>query len=287
MTRQPSRSDLAGSRYLALQRHARSEGRPAGELMQRYVLEGFLRRLTCSSYADRLVLKGGLLLAAFDIRRATRDVDLLGLRINRSPQACQSIVEEIVSIDLNDGVVFQPHTLKATSTRNDDLYSGVRVTSHATLARAQSKLSVDINVGDPVSPNPIRTRLPTLMDGEPLEVLAYPKGMVVAEKLVTALERGRANTRWRDFADLYLLSCGELDATEVGAALHVVADHRGIVLRPLGEALSEMGNQAQRPWTTWLMRHGPPDVPKRFATLLDIIDERSRLWLAEALKGSF
>jgi hypothetical protein len=85
--------------------------------------------------------------------------------------------------------------------RDDDVYPGVRASLEARLATARLKFSVDFNVGDPVIPAPIRTGVPVLLGGEPIEVLAYPKVMVVAEKLVTALQRGRASTRWRDFAD--------------------------------------------------------------------------------------
>lgn len=85
MKPKPTHADLAGSRYLAVQRLARAQKRATSELLQLYVLEGFLRRLTRSRHHERLVLKGGLLLAAFDVRRATRDVDLLALQTDNDP----------------------------------------------------------------------------------------------------------------------------------------------------------------------------------------------------------
>jgi hypothetical protein len=96
---------------------------------------------------------------------------------------------------------------------------------------------VDFNVGDPVVPSPIRTTIPVLLGDEPIEVLAYPKVMVVAEKLVTALQRGPASTRWRDFADLFMLVPGDLVESEIIEALRAVAGHRGVPLRPLGEVV--------------------------------------------------
>jgi len=82
----PTHADLGGARYLALQRLARAQKRPTAELLQLYILESFLRRLVRSRHDERLVLKGGLLLAAFELRRATRDVDLLALRTTTSPR---------------------------------------------------------------------------------------------------------------------------------------------------------------------------------------------------------
>jgi hypothetical protein len=99
---------------------------------------------------------------------------------------------------------------------------------------------VDINVGDPVIPAPLRTAIPVLLGDAPIEVLAYPKVMVVTEKLVTALQRGRASTRWRDFADLFMLLPGDLVEPEIIEALRTVAEHRGVPLRPLGEVLEGM-----------------------------------------------
>lgn len=99
---------------------------------------------------------------------------------------------------------FLQGTITAAAIRDDDVYPGVRASLEARLATARLKFSVDFNVGDPAIPAPIRTAVPLLL-GNPIEVLAYPKVMVVAEKLVTALQRGRASTRWRDFADLFML----------------------------------------------------------------------------------
>lgn len=90
----PSHADLAGSRYLALQRLARTQRRPTAELLQLYALESFLRRLVSSQHKEGLVLKGGMLLAAFDLRRTTRDVDLLILRSDGDTAAMKRLVEE-------------------------------------------------------------------------------------------------------------------------------------------------------------------------------------------------
>lgn len=121
MKPKPTHADLAGSRYLALQRLARAQKRATAELLQLYVLEGFLRGLTRSRHDERLVLKGGLLLAAFDLRRATRDVDLMALRIDNDPAFVERLVVEIASVDVDDDVVFLLDTTTANPIRDDDV----------------------------------------------------------------------------------------------------------------------------------------------------------------------
>jgi len=279
----PTHADVAGARYLDLQRLARAQRRTTVELLQLYVLEGFLRRLVRSTYAERFVLKGGVLMAAFDLRRATRDVDLLALRTENDPAVVASLVAEVASIEVEDGVMFLVETVATDLIRDEDIYPGVRVALDARLATARIKFSVDLNVGDPVVPGPVRTSMPVLLGGESLHVLAYPKAMVVAEKLVTALQRGRASTRWRDFADLFLLVPGDLIDDEVVIALRTVAAHRGTSLRPLVEVLAGMADEAQARWATWHERQGrPAGVPRDFAALLDALDERTRWWITNA-----
>lgn len=285
MTPKPTHADLGGARYLALQRLARAQKRPTAELLQLYVLESFLRRLVRSRHDERLVLKGGLLLAAFELRRATRDVDLLALHTDNDPQAVERLVVEVASVEVEDGVVFPPDTTTAGTIRDGDVYPGVRAVLEAHLATPRIKFSVDVNVGDPVVPAPARTAVPALLGSETIDVLAYPKSMVVAEKLVTALQRGRASTRWRDFADLFVLVEGALPEADVVEAVRAVASHRGIPLHPLAEVLAGMPNEAQRHWAVWRARHGAEArVPEDFSAVLDALDVATRDWIAAAAK---
>jgi predicted nucleotidyltransferase component of viral defense system len=279
----PTHVDLAGSRYLALQRLARAQRRSTAELLQLYVLESFLRRLVRSRHDNTLVLKGGMLLAAFDLRRATRDVDVLALRTDNDPASVQGLIVDVTSVEADDGVEFLQDTITAAVIRDEDVYPGVRASLEARLATARLRFSVDFNVGDPVIPAPIRTAVPVLLGGEPINVLAYPKVMVVAEKLVTALQRGRASTRWRDFADLFMLVPGDLVDDEIIEALRAVSRFRGVPVQPLGKVLDGMPNEAQARWATWRERQGAQDrVPEDFATVLGALDERTRTWLLKA-----
>jgi hypothetical protein len=280
----PSHGDVGGARYLALRKRALALARPTAELLQRYALEGFLARLANSRHRARLVLKGGVLLAAFDLRRATRDIDLLALGVDNDPAAVGALIAEIAAVEVDDGLEFFPTTLDTAVIRDGDLYPGVRVRLVAHLATARLRLQVDVNVGDPIAPRAELIEVPALLAGPGPRVLGYSRAMVIAEKLVTALQRGAANTRWRDFADLFLLLTSDAAATEpVALSLAAVARHRGVDLVPLGEALTGMPAVAQRRWEIWARQQGiEARVPRSFAELLQAVDERTRGWVHEA-----
>ncbi len=238
----------AGRRYLELQRKARHSGRPTDELIQLYALEGFLDRLARSAYVDRFVLKGGVLLAALDARRATRDIDLAAHDLENSAAHVLSLIREIAAIDVDDGLVFDAGHATAETIRDEDQYSGVRVTLSGTLSRATIRLHVDINVGDPIWPEPQPVQLPRLLAGT-LVVRGYPLEMVFAEKIITALARGTANTRWRDFLDLYVLIRRHgVEARTLRASMQSVAQYRGIPLSPLESTLIGFPEIAQNRW---------------------------------------
>ena len=204
MTR-PTRETTAGRVYLDLRKRARAEGRGTDELLVLYVLERFLYRLSISVHRDRLVLKGGMLLAVFEERRPTRDVDLLGMAIANDVESVAALVTEITAIEVDDGVVFRPEQLTTQTIREQDVYAAVRVTMPATVATAEVALKVDVNVGDPVTPAPVEVTYPALLD-EPFTMIGYPLETVLAEKLVTMIARGDTTTRDRDFADVWLLT---------------------------------------------------------------------------------
>lgn len=149
----PSRATAGGRLYLDLQAWAHREGRPTDELLLLYVLERFLYRLSRSEHRDRLVLKGGMLLAAFGERRPIADVDLLGRTMSNGADALAALVRDVLTVRVeDDGVVFDADRLRTEVIREADPYSGVRLTIPAHLARARLPLRVDANMGDPVTP---------------------------------------------------------------------------------------------------------------------------------------
>lgn len=187
-SKQPTRATVDGRAYLDLQNLARRQRRPTDELHQLYALEGFLARLATSAHADRLVLKGGVLLAAYDVRRPTRDVDMLARDTSNKREDVLRLVQGIASARLDDGLVFDAARATADVIRDEDEYSGIRVALSAALASARLSMHVDVNVGDPIWPEPRRVELPRLLGGT-ITLAGYPLPMVYAEKITTALQR--------------------------------------------------------------------------------------------------
>ncbi len=147
-----SNDTLAGRRYLHLQREAKRTGRPTDELIQLYALECFLDRLVHSKFAETFILKGGVLLAALDARRPTRDIDFAARAIENTTENVLAAVQAIAAISLEDGMEFDSIGATAETIREEDSYSGIRVTLG--VSRAMIRFHVDVNVGDPIWPGP-------------------------------------------------------------------------------------------------------------------------------------
>ncbi|MGO8823749.1 MAG: nucleotidyl transferase AbiEii/AbiGii toxin family protein [Acidimicrobiales bacterium] len=154
------RDSTAGRAYLDLQQMARRRGRPTQELLLTYVLERFLFRLSRSEYRDRLVLKGGMLLAVLGSRRPTGDVDLLARAIDNDVVAIADVVRTVLSVTVDDGVTYEADEMTAQVIRDAALYSGVRLSVPSRIERAKVVLRLDVNVGDPVTPPSGRRRVP-------------------------------------------------------------------------------------------------------------------------------
>lgn len=265
----PNRGSAGGRAYLDLRAKARREGRPTDELLVLYILERFLYRLSISDYRSRLVLKGGMLLAAFDERRPTADVDLLAKAIANDVDVISGVVREVLAVEVDDGVTFEPEGLRAQVIRDADPYTGVRITVPARVDRARHPLRIDINVGDPVTPEPEEVSYPALLE-EPFELIGYPLVTVLAEKIVTMIDRGDATTRDRDFADVYVLTGRhEVDAEQLAAAIRATGTHRGSDLRPLRSVLVDLATARQPDWARFLARSGLDDAAP--ATLAEAV----------------
>lgn len=269
MTDQPDEPGRA--RYFQLQRLARQHGRDTQELLTLYALEGLLARLAQSGHRDQLVLKGGMLLAAFGQRRPTRDLDMHAQQLAGDVNTVRGLVSDLATVPLEDGLRFDAAGARAQVIRDDEEYSGVRVALDATLHTARLKIKVDVNVGDPIWPAPQEVTVPRLLDEPPLVLRGYPLHMVLAEKLVTAIDRGTANTRWRDFADVYLLTGQHpLEASDMHEAIRRVADHRLVALAPLAEVLHGLPELAQDKWSAWRAKQELTDrLPVEFVHVLD------------------
>lgn len=278
----PTRQTPGGRAYLDLQNRARREKRTTQELLTLYVLERWLARLAASPHANTFVLKGGLLLAVFDARRSTADADLLARHLANDQDTITNRVKDIAQVVLaeDDGVEYLAETTIADTIREDSDYTGVRVAMNCHVSTAAVKLRLDINVGDPVTPAPQLIELPSQRPDIPaVSLLGYPLETVIAEKASTAIALGEANTRVRDYADLYTLTGRHtIDCAMMRAALRATAAHRGVTLQPLSAVIGDLATIRQSPYQAFRRRlgadgeHLPTDLTDVVAGVIRFVD---------------
>lgn len=177
-------------------------------LLTRYANERLLYRLSTTKHRERFVLKGAMLMMTwFDDQqfRPTRDLDLLGSG-NSDPKAMLATFHEICGVQLDDGVVFDTKGLTVDFIREEHEYSGLRIKTTATIGGARVRVVIDIGFGDAIEPGATELELPVLLDLPAPRLRAYPRETVIAEKFQAIVVLGRANSRMKDFFDIWLLS---------------------------------------------------------------------------------
>lgn len=291
MTPKPQHGTPAGDATLAIQKLARQTGGDVQELQTLYVLEALLARIASSDHRDDFVLKGGVLLAAFAARRPTKDIDLQATGFTNDAEDVTSRARTIAAIDLNDGVVFDPDSVSASVIREGDAddYPGVRVRIVGVLGRARLSVGIDVNFGDPIWPASRLIELPRIvpLGLPPVTLFGYPLAMVFAEKIITAIDRGEGNTRWRDFADVYTLArLHRIDADELRASMETVAEYRHVTLTPLLPQLADMPDRAQAKWRAWRARvHREQELPELFGDVLRAVSRFADPALTRSASG--
>ena len=186
---------------------AHARGQPMELLLTRYALERLLHRLSLSPHRERFVLKGAMLLATWfdEPHRATRDVDLLGFG-DAADDALLGTFREIMAVEVDDGVSFDLKGLRIEAIREEVEYGGSRLRTTAALAGARIPITVDIGFGDAVEPGVEDIDLPVLLDMPSPHLRAYPLETVIAEKFHAMVVLGRANSRMKDYYDVWMLT---------------------------------------------------------------------------------
>lgn len=237
---------------------AKSRREELEQVLVRYASERLLHRLSVSKHREDFILKGAMLFIAWEgmPHRVTRDIDLLGFG-DDSVERVASVVRDLCELRVeDDGIVFDPDSVKAEEIRALDEYGGVRVTLFAKLGTAMIRTQVDVGFGDAVTPKPEELEFPTLLDFPKPKLRAYPVETVVAEKLVTIIELGMANSRMKDYFDLlYLSRTREFDGALLAKALKATAERRGVLIpdsEPFGLS-AEFGEDAakRRQWVAF------------------------------------
>lgn len=232
--------DLAASVRARLLNVAKAQGADFNQVLVRFALERILYRLSKSAHADQFLLKGALLFTVwYDMpHRPTRDADLLGF----GPGDLESIARtfrDIASVEVEDGIVFDPATINVEEIRKNAGYAGARVLISGELARARCSTQIDIGFGDAVTPGPVQAVYPVLLEDLPAPRLrTYPVYTVISEKLHAIAVLGMTNSRLKDYLDLSVLLDREaLNASTLAKAIAATFIRRGTpvpVALPIG-----------------------------------------------------
>lgn len=169
-------------------------------------MERFLERISLSKYSDKLILKGGLLIASMVgiDNRATMDMDTTIRNYNLSTEDAKKMIEDIIANPLDDGIQF---VIKSVSSIMDEAeYPGIRLKLEATLDTMKTPLKIDISTDDVITPKEVDYQYKLMFEERSIPVLAYNLETVLAEKMETILSRGTLNTRMRDYYDLMILN---------------------------------------------------------------------------------
>ena len=184
---------------------ASKDNADARVLLRMYMMERFLERVSHSKYADKFIIKGGILVTSMVgvALRSTMDIDTSIRNQNLSEEDALKMVEDISKIDLHDGVTF---IVKEASCIMDDMeYPGIRLAMNASLESMVVPMKIDISTGDIITPSAIQYSYKLMLEDRSIEVMAYNLETILAEKLQTVLSRGILNTRMRDYYDIHVL----------------------------------------------------------------------------------
>ena len=209
---------------------AKKKNISASLVLQNYMLERFLERVSLSQYRANYIIKGGFLIASMVglDSRATMDMDatIKGYPVNE--ESLQKMIEDILAVPVSDDITFR--FMSIAEIREGDEYLGYRVSLSADYGKMAVPLKLDITTGDKITPREIEFSYKLLMEDRSINILAYNLSTILAEKLETVVSRGDQNTRPRDYYDVFILTklrAGNIDMADLNAALKATSEKRG------------------------------------------------------------
>lgn len=202
---------------------ANGDSAKAQIIIRNYIMERLLERISLSKYRNHFILKGGMLISALVglENRATMDIDTTIKNLPLTVDEVTKILIEIMTIEMEDGIIF---SIKKVSEIMDEAeYPGLRVVLEAKLDTMKTPLKIDISTGDVITPGEMELEYKLMFEDRTITVYAYNMETVLAEKIETVISRGTANTRLRDFYDLFILQQEKAASIDYGK-LHMALD---------------------------------------------------------------
>jgi len=277
MTRHPS-DPFAQSVKQRLMNRCKQSGEDFNVLLTRYAIERFLYRLTRTPHASRFTLKGAVLFAIWMDKphRPTIDVDLLGAG-DPNVDDLRNVFQEVCDADAEpDGMRYDAPSVRAEEIREDNIYQGIRVKLTGYLGSARIPVQVDVGFGDVITPGPAEATFGPLLDLPPPVMAAYPPETVIAEKLDAMVALGMANSRMKDFFDLYVLSrTMSFDGDVLVGAVRATFNRRrtAIPTAPPPVLSREFASDAAKRalWSAFARRIDADQRPADFAEVVEVI----------------
>jgi hypothetical protein len=257
---------------------AKQDRRSFNELLQYFAMDRFLYRWSKSQHAKRIVLKGALMLRVWEANefRSTKDIDMLANYTSNNLDAMMQVVKDVTTVDVEpDGLNFQPATVTAERITEDADYEGVRIRFKGNLGNAVVNMQIDIGFGDIVYPGPIDKELPSMLEFPKAHLLCYSMESAIAEKFQAMVYLGDANSRMKDFFDIYTLSRQfDFDGITLAEAIQLTFRNRATEIPSEVDSFRrEFITMKESQWKAFRAKLGHGEMPESFDAIIKQISE--------------
>jgi len=271
--------NIAASVKQRLLNKSKTDNRPYQELLQYYIMERFLYRLSISQHKRHFILKGALMMVTWKSPdfRPTRDIDFLG-RMGNDPNSIRRVIESICQINVeNDGVIFDIGEKNPVSITEDGDYTGVRVFLIAHLEKTKTPFHLDIGFGDVITPSPQSIDYPAILEDLPRPNLqGYTRESVIAEKFQAMIKLDILNSRMKDFYDIwYILRQFEFMGSCLQEAMKETFANRKTDLPADPYVFStefKTNQDKQKQWVAFISRGDFKETPQNFSEIVKSIE---------------
>lgn len=265
--------NVVASVLARLRNHSKSSGAPFQQVLQQYAIERFLYRVSKSKHAQTVVLKGALLLKTIGIANARPTMDIDMLRKGKADQASlTALVKDCATLEIEaDGLTFHAESVVSEEITKDSEYKGTRILMDARMDNVRLKIQIDFGVGDVMVPGPRMIEYPAFLGGETIHLLAYPIESAIAEKLQAMVALGEANSRMKDFYDVWICSRHlDFDADTLLTAVGATFNNRETPLPAEEfEALTTAFAERHRiQWNAFVKKVGEPELVDAFGRVV-------------------
>lgn len=245
---------------------------------KRLLLERFLARIASSKHRDKLIFKGGFLLSyLLDTDRETVDLDFLLTKLKAQASNIQTFMKDVAKEKINDGFVFTFASIEELSQPHME-YTGFRISFTATFGNVRDAVQIDLGIGDDVKPEERNLKLFSYkgkpMFEEDISLLVYPLESVFAEKLHALVSHGRANSRMKDYHDMFVMIRDRaIEKSELKKAIEVTFGQRDQKFKNPIQFSEDDINQLQKTWNLYRTKQKAAKLPASLVEVIDMINE--------------